>query len=81
MPQILSNWQIATLLIEMINSSTVGVLAEPLHGRMHAGEEARKARDPEITQLLLWTQGCPHLRGELVIVVVGVPHKSVGVGD
>ena len=65
----------------MINSSTVGVLAEPLHGRMHAGEEARKARDPEIAQLLLGTQGCPHLWGKLMVVVVGVPHKSEGVSD
>ena len=65
----------------MLDSGAVGVPAEPLHGRMHAGEEARKARDPEIAQLLLGTEGCPHLRGKLVVVVVGVPHKSVGVGD
>ena len=59
----------------MIDTSAVGVLAEPLHGRMHAGEEAGKAGDPEVAQLLFVTQGRPHLWGELVEVVSSVPHK------
>ena len=61
----------------MIDSGTVGVTVDPLHGRMHAGEEAGKAGDPEVAQLLLGTQGRPHLWGEFVVVVSSVPHKSV----
>ena len=61
----------------MIDSGAVGVLAEPLHGSMHAGEEAGKAGDPEVAQLLLGTQGRPHLWGELMVVVSSVPHKPV----
>ena len=59
----------------MLDSGAVGVPGEPLHGRMHAGEEAGKAGDPEVAQLLLGTQGRPHLWGKLVVVVGGVPHK------
>ena len=61
----------------MIDSGAVGVPGEPLHGRMHAGEKAGKAGDPEVAQLLFGTQGRPHLWGELVEVVSSVPHKPV----
>ena len=65
----------------MFDSSTIGVSAEQLHGGMHMWEKEGEGGDPEVSQLLPWTESRPHLGGELVVVVSHVPHKPEQVPD